>query len=162
MNEVKSGTPASVWRNPIHFAAFGFGSGAAPVAPGTFGTVMAVLLFLLLPAMNPWVYATFLLLSFVAGVWLCGTTARDIGVEDHGGIVWDEFVGYWITMFMAPAGWQWIVLGFGLFRLFDIVKPWPIRWLDRNVGGGLGVMIDDVLAGLMALLCLQLIARISL
>jgi phosphatidylglycerophosphatase A len=160
--ESRSATPASVWRNPVHFAAFGFGSGAAPVAPGTFGTAMAALLYVLLPAMSPWVYATFVLMSFVAGIWLCGTTARDIGVEDHGGIVWDEFVGYWITMFMAPAGWWWIVIGFLLFRLFDIVKPWPIRWLDRNVAGGFGVMIDDVLAGLMALLCLQLIARISI
>jgi len=160
--ESRSATPASVWRNPVHFAAFGFGSGAAPVAPGTFGTAMAALLYLLLPAMSPWVYATFVLMSFVAGIWLCGTTARDIGVEDHGGIVWDEFVGYWITMFMAPAGWWWIVIGFLLFRLFDIVKPWPIRWLDRNVAGGFGVMIDDVLAGLMALLCLQLIARVSI
>jgi len=160
--ESRSTTPASVWRNPVHFAAFGFGSGAAPVAPGTFGTAMAALLYVLLPAMSPWVYATFVLMSFVAGIWLCGTTARDIGVEDHGGIVWDEFVGYWITMFMAPAGWWWIVIGFLLFRLFDIVKPWPIRWLDRNVAGGFGVMIDDVLAGLMALLCLQLIARISI
>ncbi len=162
MIESRSATPASVWRNPVHFAAFGFGSGAAPVAPGTFGTAMAALLYVLLPAMSPWVYATFVLMSFVAGIWLCGTTARDIGVEDHGGIVWDEFVGYWITMFMAPAGWWWIVIGFLLFRLFDIVKPWPIRWLDRNVAGGFGVMIDDVLAGLMALLCLQLIARISI
>jgi len=162
MAESRSITPASVWRNPIHFAAFGFGSGAAPVAPGTFGTVMAVMLYLLLPAMDPWSYGAFIVVSFAAGVWLCGTTARDIGVEDHGGIVWDEFVGYWITMFMAPQGWVWIVVGFGLFRLFDIVKPWPIRWLDRNVSGGMGVMIDDVLAGLMALLCLQLIARISI
>lgn len=162
MIESRSATPASVWRNPVHFAAFGFGSGAAPVAPGTFGTAMAALLYVLLPAMSPWVYATFVLMSFVAGIWLCGTTARDIGVEDHGGIVWDEFVGYWITMFMAPAGWWWIVIGFLLFRLFDIVKPWPIRWLDRNVAGGFGVMVDDVLAGLMALLCLQLIARISI
>ena len=162
MIESRSTTPASVWRNPVHFAAFGFGSGAAPVAPGTFGTAMAALLYVLLPAMSPWVYVTFVLMSFVAGIWLCGTTARDIGVEDHGGIVWDEFVGYWITMFMAPAGWWWIVIGFLLFRLFDIVKPWPIRWLDRNVAGGFGVMIDDVLAGLMALLCLQLIARISI
>ena len=162
MIESRSATPASVWRNPVHFAAFGFGSGAAPVAPGTFGTATAALLYVFLPVMSPWVYATFVLMSFVAGIWLCGTTARDIGVEDHGGIVWDEFVGYWITMFMAPAGWWWIVIGFLLFRLFDIVKPWPIRWLDRNVAGGFGVMIDDVLAGLMALLCLQLIARISI
>jgi len=155
-------TPRSVWRNPIHFAAFGFGSGAAPVAPGTFGTAMAVVLYLLLPTMSAGIYIAFLLLSFAIGIWLCGTTARDIGVEDHGGIVWDEFVGYWITMLLAPPGWLWIVIGFVLFRLFDIVKPWPIRWLDRNVSGGLGVMIDDVLAGLMAFLCLQLFARISI
>ncbi len=162
MTKSASATPRSVWRNPVHFAAFGFGSGAAPVAPGTFGTLMAVALYLLLPAMSPLSYAAFVLASFVLGIWVCGRTARDIGVHDHGGIVWDEFTGYWLTMFMAPPGWTWIVLGFVLFRLFDIVKPWPIRWLDRNVDGGLGVMIDDVLAGLMALVCLQLLAAISM
>lgn len=151
-------TPASVWRNPIHFAAFGFGSGAVPVAPGTFGTLMAVPLYLLLPAMSWPVYLVFLLLTFAFGVWLCGKTVHDIGVHDHGGIVWDEFVGYWITMFLAPAGWLWIVVGFVLFRLFDILKPWPISWLDRHVEGGLGVMVDDVLAGVMACLCLQVAA----
>lgn len=149
-------TPQSVWRNPIHFAAFGFGSGTVPVAPGTFGTLMAVVLYLLLPTMSWSTYALFLLASFALGVWLCGRTAHDIGVHDHGGIVWDEFVGYWITMFLAPAGWLWIVVGFVLFRLFDIIKPWPISWLDRHVDGGLGVMIDDVLAGIMACVCLQL------
>ena len=149
-------TPASVWRNPVHFAAFGFGSGASPVAPGTFGTAMAVALYLLLPPMPWFAYLLFLLLGFVLGIWLCGRTATDIGVHDHGGIVWDEFVGYWITMFLAPAGWQYVVAGFVLFRLFDIVKPWPIRWLDRHVEGGLGIMIDDVLAGVMACACLQL------
>lgn len=151
-------TPRSVWRNPVHFAAFGFGSGAAPVAPGTFGTLMAVVLFVLLPPMSWVVYLAFLLLSFAIGVWLCHRTAHDIGVHDHGGIVWDEFVGYWITMFMAPAGWTWIIFGFVLFRFFDIIKPWPIRWLDKNVSGGFGVMIDDVLAGVMALICLQSVA----
>lgn len=149
-------TPKSVWRNPVHFAAFGFGSGAAPVAPGTFGTALAVLIYLILPSMTWPVYVLFLLLSFALGVWLCGKTARDIGVHDHGGIVWDEFVGYWITMFLAPTGWLWVLIGFVLFRIFDIVKPWPIRWLDKNVSGGFGVMIDDVLAGLMAFVCLQL------
>lgn len=149
-------TPKSVWRNPVHFAAFGFGSGAAPVAPGTFGTALAVVIYLLMPAMTWPIYGLFLTISFAIGVWLCGKTASDIGVHDHGGIVWDEFVGYWITMFLAPPGWLWILLGFVLFRVFDIVKPWPIRWLDKNVSGGFGVMIDDVLAGLMALVCLQL------
>lgn len=151
-------TPKSVWRNPVHFAAFGFGSGAVPVAPGTFGTALGVLIYMFLPAMTWPVYGLFLLLSFAVGVWLCGKTAKDIGVHDHGGIVWDEFVGYWITMFLAPPGWLWILIGFVLFRIFDIVKPWPIRWLDKNVSGGFGVMIDDVLAGLMALGCLQLAA----
>ena len=149
-------TPRSVWRNPIHFAAFGFGSGAAPVAPGTFGTLMAVVLYLLLPDMSWPLYLLYLLVTFALGVWLCGRTAREIGVHDHGGIVWDEFVGYWITMFLAPSGCVWIVVGFAFFRLFDIIKPWPISWLDRHVEGGLGVMVDDVLAGVMAFGCLQL------
>jgi len=151
-------TPASVWRNPVHLLAFGFGSGAAPVAPGTFGTLAAVGIYLLLPGMSVTVYCAFLLLTFLFGVWLCGKTAEDIGVHDHGGIVWDEFVGYWLTMLLAPPGWLWIVVGFVLFRLFDVLKPWPIGWLDKKVGGGFGIMIDDVLAGLMALVCLQLLA----
>ena len=153
-------TPRSVWRNPVHFAAFGFGSGAAPVAPGTFGTLMGVALYLLLPSMTWTLYLLFLLVATLVGIWLCDRTARDIGVHDHGGIVWDEFVGYWITMFMAPEGWPWIVAGFALFRLFDILKPWPISWLDRHVKGGFGVMVDDVLAGVMALICLQAAAYI--
>ncbi|OFE12677.1 phosphatidylglycerophosphatase [Pseudohongiella acticola] len=155
-------TPASVWRNPVHFLAFGLGSGAAPRAPGTFGTVAAVVIYLLLPPMGAGVYLLFLALSFVVGVWLCGRTAEDIGVHDHGGIVWDEFVGLWLTMFLAPPGWVWLALGFLLFRVFDVLKPWPIDWCDKYVEGGLGIMIDDVLAGLMALACLQLIAVLVL
>ncbi len=154
-------TPRSVWRNPVHFAAFGFGSGAAPVAPGTFGTLMGVALYLLLPALSWPLYLLFLLAATLVGIWLCERTTRDIGVHDHGGIVWDEFIGYWITMFVAPAGWWWIIVGFVLFRFFDIVKPWPIRWLDQHVKGGFGVMIDDVLAGVMALICLQAAAYIT-
>jgi phosphatidylglycerophosphatase A len=151
-------TPASVWRNPVHFLAFGLGSGAAPRAPGTAGTLAALLLYLVLPAMSPFVYAVFLLSGFLLGVWICGKTARDIGVHDHGGIVWDEFIGFWLTMFLAPPGLFWLLSGFVLFRVFDIVKPWPIRWFDRHVHGGFGIMIDDVLAGLMAWICLQLMA----
>lgn len=153
-------TPSSIWRNPVHFAAFGFGSGASPVAPGTFGTLMAVALYLLLPQMSPLIYALFLLFVFAIGVWICDKTSNDIGVHDHGGIVWDEFVGYWISLFLAPQGWQWLLLAFVLFRLFDIVKPWPIRWLDSNVSGGFGIMIDDVLAGLMAFAVIQVLVLI--
>lgn len=153
-------TPSSIWRNPVHFAAFGFGSGASPVAPGTFGTLMAVVLYVLLPQMPPLIYAVFLLFTFAIGVWICDKTSSDIGVHDHGGIVWDEFVGYWISLFLAPQGWQWLLLAFVLFRLFDIVKPWPIRWLDSNVSGGFGIMIDDVLAGLMAFAVIQVLVLI--
>lgn len=152
---MKNTTPASVWRNPVHFLAFGFGSGAAPKAPGTFGTLAAVPLYLLLEPLSATAYALMLLVTFVVGIYLCGKTSEDMGVHDHGGIVWDEFVGYWITMFMAPAGWLWIVAGFVLFRFFDIVKPWPIGWADKRVSGGLGIMLDDVLAGIMAWACLQ-------
>lgn len=148
-------TPASVWRNPIHFLAFGFGSGAVPKGPGTAGTLVAMVIYLLLPPLTPLIYGALIVVSFLLGLWICGQTARDIGVHDHGGIVWDEFVGYWITMFMAPSGWLWALIGFGLFRVLDIFKPWPIKWADRQVTGGMGIMLDDVLAGIMAALCIQ-------
>lgn len=151
-------SPAAIWRNPVHLLAFGFGSGLSPKAPGTAGTVVAMLIYLALPAMSPLLYALLILLSFVLGIWLCGKTATDLGVHDHGGIVWDEFVGYWITMFMAPSGLFWAVLGFVLFRILDIFKPWPIKWADKQLKGGLGIMLDDVLAGIMAALCIQAIA----
>ncbi|TXS96700.1 phosphatidylglycerophosphatase A [Parahaliea maris] len=141
--------------SPIHFLAFGLGSGLAPKAPGTFGTLAAVPLYLLAAQLPLPAYSVFVVLSFAIGVYLCDRTSRDLGVHDHPGIVWDEFVGYWITMWLAPAGWLWIVAGFVLFRLFDILKPWPIGWLDRRVHGGLGIMIDDVVAGVMAWGCLQ-------
>lgn len=143
--------PASIWRNPIHFLAFGLGSGAAPKAPGTFGTLAAIPIWYLF---NDWALIPYLLLmlvTFLLGCWLCGKTSEDLGVHDHGGIVWDEFVGLWITFIALPAGLEWVVFGFVMFRLFDIWKPWPIGWADRRVSGGLGIMLDDLLAGLMAL-----------
>ena len=105
-----------------------------------------------------WVYLTHAGILFALGVWLCHSTARDLGVEDHPGIVWDEIVGYLITMTAAPHGWRWILLGFVLFRLFDIWKPWPISWMDRNIKGGLGIMLDDLMAGVFACFFLHLIA----
>jgi phosphatidylglycerophosphatase A len=142
--------PASVWRNPIHFLAFGLGSGASPKAPGTAGTLAAVPLWYLLAQTPLAMYLLLVLLAFVIGIWLCGRTSRDLGVHDHGGIVWDEFVGYWITMIAVPVDWVWALAGFILFRLFDILKPWPIGPVDKRVHGGLGIMLDDVLAGVMA------------
>ena len=142
-------------RDPVHWLAFGFGSGLAPKAPGTAGTLAAIPLYLLLQPLPLLVYVAVLILAALAGIYFCGKTARDLGVHDHPGIVWDEFVGFWIAMIAAPASWGWLVCGFLLFRLFDIWKPWPIRWADRRVHGGLGIMLDDVLAGLFALLVMQ-------
>jgi phosphatidylglycerophosphatase A len=144
-------TPLSLLKNPVHGLAFGFGSGLSPKAPGTAGTLMAIPLYLLFADLPLVHYFILMLVTFVVGVYLCHKTAADLGVHDHGGIVWDEFVGYWITMIAAPPGWIWIVAGFVLFRIFDILKPWPISWLDKHVHGGFGIMIDDVLAGIMAL-----------
>lgn len=144
------------WNNHwVHFLAFGFGSGAAPKAPGTFGTLAAVPVFLLLAQLPLWAYLAVVVISFVVGVYLCSQTSKDMGVHDHGGIVWDEFVGYWITMIALPVSWPWVIAGFVLFRFFDIIKPWPIGWLDKRVHGGFGIMIDDVIAGLFALVILQ-------
>jgi phosphatidylglycerophosphatase A len=147
--------PASVWRNPVHFLAFGCGAGAMPVAPGTFGTLVAVPLYLLLEGLPLAYYLIVVAVMTAFGIWLCGRTAADIGVHDHGGIVWDEIVGYLLTMAAAPAGWMPIVLGFLLFRLFDIIKPWPIRLADKRVGGGFGIMLDDLLAAGYSWLMLQ-------
>ena len=148
-------TPANM-RNPVHFLAFGFGAGLSPKAPGTFGTLVAVPLWWLLASnTGTWGYLAVTLAVIAVGPYLCGRTSRDMGVHDHGGIVWDEFVGYWITMFMAPPGIGWLVVGFVLFRVFDIIKPWPIKWADEQVSGGLGIMLDDVIAGILACLCIQ-------
>ena len=147
----------SILRNPVHLLAFGLGSGLAPKAPGTFGTLAAVPLYLLLAQLPLPIYLLVLVLAFGLGIWLCDKTARDLGVHDHGGIVWDEFVGFWLTMVAAPAGWLWILLGFLLFRLFDILKPFPINWFDRHIKGGMGIMLDDALAGSFAWLVLQLL-----
>ena len=148
-------TPASVWRNPVHFLAFGLGSGAAPKAPGTVGTLAAVPLWFLFNDLSFLAYLSLILVTFLLGVWLCGKTSDDLGVHDHGGIVWDEFVGLWIALIALPQGWLWLLAGFLLFRLFDIWKPWPIGWVDQKVSGGFGIMLDDVLAGVMALAVIQ-------
>ncbi len=143
---------------PLHFLAFGFGAGCSPRAPGTMGTLVAVALYLPLSHLPLPLYAAVTLAVALAGIPICGWSARQLGVHDHPGIVWDEIAGYLLTMLGAPAGLGWVVAGFVLFRLFDILKPWPIRWLDRRVGGGLGIMLDDLAAGVAAAACLQLAA----
>jgi phosphatidylglycerophosphatase A len=144
-------------KQPIQFLALGFGSGLAPKAPGTFGTLAAVPLFLLLAQLSTQHYFIAVVLMSIAGVYICGKAADDVGVHDHPAIVWDEFVGYFITMFMIPISWQSVVVGFLLFRFFDIVKPWPISYIDTKVSGGTGIMLDDVIAGIFSLIIMQLI-----
>lgn len=148
--------PAKLLFNPAHCLSLGFGSGLSPKMPGTMGTVIAVGLYLLMPEMDWKIYLGFILVSLIAGIFLCDYTAKALNVHDHPGIVWDEIVGYFITMFMVPKTWLWLLLGFVLFRLFDIWKPWPISVADKRLKGGLGIMLDDVIAGLFALIIIQI------
>ncbi|MFT4729236.1 MAG: phosphatidylglycerophosphatase A [Granulosicoccus sp.] len=137
-----------------NFIALGGGLGLAPKAPGTFGTLLGIPLLFLMPN-NLVAYLVVLVLLFVLGVWCCDACAKNLGVHDHPGIVWDEVVGYLITMIAVPKTLVWVVVGFILFRFFDILKPWPISWIDKQVAGGMGIMLDDVLAAVFALIVIQ-------
>ena len=147
-------------KNPWNFLALGFGSGLAPVAPGTFGTLAAIPVYLLTALLPlPGYLLTVAAISLI-GITICGRAADNLGVHDHPAIVWDEIAGYLVTMVLAPAGWFWIMVGFVLFRIFDILKPWPIRVIDNRVSGGMGIMLDDIIAGVFACACLQLLAMV--
>ncbi|MCJ7556040.1 MAG: phosphatidylglycerophosphatase A, partial [Gammaproteobacteria bacterium] len=152
----------TIFSSPVHFLAFGFGSGLAPWAPGTAGTLVAVFLEWPLRSQGFEVRLLVAVLLFASGVWICGESSRRLGVHDHGGIVWDEIAGYFLTMLLAPSGWLWSALGFILFRLFDIFKPWPIRQIDHRLGGGLGIMVDDTVAGVFAGLILWGLVQLHL
>jgi len=148
------------WRQPHHWLAYGFGAGLSPRAPGTVGTALAIPLYLLLrPLPVSWYLATLAVLTLI-GIWACGKTAREMHAHDPSAIVWDEVVGFVLAMTAAPPGWLWLLGGFFLFRFFDILKPWPIRELDQRVRGGLGVMLDDLLAGAITWVLLQAAARL--
>lgn len=149
--------PDAVWTNPWYFFVFGFGIGIVPFAPGTFGTLLAIPLYLVLNKLPLWFYLTFVALFIAFGSYACEKISNTIGEQDHPGMCIDEFAGFFVTMIGAPSGWGWIVLGFLLFRLFDIWKPWPIRYLDEHVHGGFGMILDDVVAGIFAMLVLQFI-----
>lgn len=151
-------SPKEVFSHPVHFLAFGFGSGLAPKAPGTFGTLAAVPLYLMLAQLPLGSYVLMTLIVSLVGVWICDRSSKLLGVHDHGGIVWDEFAGLLVTLTALPIGWGWLVVGFVLFRFFDILKPWPIGWLDARVPGGAGIMVDDIVAGLYALVIIQILA----
>lgn len=137
--------------NPIHLLAVGLGSGLSPIIPGTMGSLMAIPIWFLFHQLSPIFYWIFIAVAFAFGCFLCQKTADDTETHDSGHIVWDEFVGMWITLFFIPQiTWQWIAIAFVAFRIFDMAKPWPIRWFDRQVSGGFGIMIDDVIAAIFS------------
>lgn len=154
--------PAHVLGDPICMLAFGFGSGLSPIAPGTAGTLAAVPLYWLTSSLSLPTYLVLTLVLLLAGIWICGRCEQILGVGDHSGIVWDEMVGFLIAMAGAPVSPLTLILGFILFRLFDVMKPWPIGILDRRIQGGLGIMLDDVLAGAYAWMALALLMDFGL
>lgn len=145
--------------NPVHLLALGFGSGLAKKAPGTWGSLLGLLLGLaLLPHFSTKLWLIFTALCFVLGCYLCQKTADDMGVHDHGAMVWDEFVGVWLILGWLPElNWQWAALTFVVFRFFDILKPFPIKYFDQKLENGFGIMIDDILAALYSIALLWLL-----
>lgn len=150
-------TPKQILTDPILFLAFGFGSGLAKQAPGTCGTLAAIPLYLLIAQTGNLSYSLITIAVTIVGIWICGLAADKLGEHDFGGIVWDEIAGYLITLWFIPFSLNNLVLGFILFRFFDILKPWPIKIADRRVKGGFGIMFDDVLAGIFANIVLRLL-----
>ena len=144
-----------VWKYPVHFVAYGFGSGLVPVASGTFGTLVGVALYWFMAPLAALPYAATTAGLWLAGVFICDVTARDLGSHDPGSIVWDEIVGYLVAMYLLPRHWGWMIAGFMLYRVFDIWKPFPVRTVERWPGGW-GIMADDVVAGLYTLALLHL------
>ena len=137
------------------FFAFGFGSGLSPLAPGTMGTLVAIPLAVGLKLLPPELFWPLLLALFLVGVQLCAVTSKRLGQHDPGGIVWDEMVAYWLAVAFVPLHWAWLTAAFVLFRVFDILKPWPIRKVEDRFGGGLGIMLDDVVAAVYAMVLMQ-------
>lgn len=150
-----------VVRNPVHWIPFGFGAGLLPVAPGTWGSLLAVLLFWLTPPQAVAVHAVLIATGFALGVWLCGQSARRLGVHDHPGIVFDEFVAMWATLVAVPRESAWMALALLIFRVMDIWKPWPIREADHRIAGGLGIMLDDALAAAFAAVIVSSLWKLS-
>ena len=161
MSDSSKISPGVVLRDPIHILAFGFGLGLSPVAPGTVGTLLGIAIawFTLDLGLN--VQIGIALALCVSGVWICDNSSRRIGQHDPGGIVWDEIAAMYVVLLFAPATITAWILAFVLFRVFDIVKPWPIRDLDHSIGGGLGIMLDDLVAALYAVILLALLMQLQ-
>ena len=148
-------------KNPVHFLALGFGSGLIPFMPGTFGSLAALPLLVACSQVSVISFIALTLIFSVVGIYLCGKTADDMQVHDHGSIVWDEVAGILLTFLWVPLSPVTVLLGFVLFRFFDILKPWPIKPIDKYLAGGLGIMLDDVVAGIMACASLHAILLLT-
>lgn len=144
-----------VFTDPRYLIGYGFGSGLLPWMPGTWGTLCAIPLYLLISYLPWWLYSLILIAFAIIAVWVSDVLSKEMGTHDDPGINIDEFIGYLVTMIAAPHSWLAVLLGFGYFRLFDILKPWPISWIDKNVGGGIGMLLDDVVAGIAAAILLR-------
>lgn len=159
LNKSAGSVPKHSLKNPVMFLAFGFGSGLLPKAPGTYGTLCAIPIFMFIGLLNPIAYVLIVSILALGGIWICDYAAKKLKVHDHPGIVWDEIVGFLITMVAGNLSIVSILTGFVLFRFFDIVKPWPIGKIDAQVKGGFGIMLDDIIAGFFAAFCLALLTR---
>lgn len=152
LTKVSAPTFSELWSHPVLMLGFGFGSGLLPKGPGTAGTLLGLLLFIPLLMWSEWLAWALLLLATIFGSAICGKSSEYLGVHDHGGIVWDEFVGIWLVLLLLPEqNILYWTLAFAAFRLFDIWKPWPILWVDHKVEGGFGIMLDDILAAIYAI-----------
>lgn len=151
----------ALWKYPIHFLAYGFGTGLIPFAPGTFGSLVGIALFWLMASLGAGTYAGIVVVLFIAGIFICGQTARDTVAVDPGFIVYDEIVGFLVAIYLMPREWRWIAAGFVVYRIFDIWKPFPIHAVEEKLELGTAIMADDVIAGIYTLLILQL-ARLIL
>lgn len=152
--------PAKVFQDPLYFLAFGFGSGAIPFAPGTWGTLFAIPFYVLLQPSNDYIYVALIIVFIILSSLICSKVSREIGIHDHPGMNIDEFVGFFVTMIHVPFRWYFVVLGFVLFRFFDIFKPLGIRYLDQHVHGGFGMILDDVIAGIYSAIILNLLVLV--
>ncbi len=153
--------PLRLLKHPLGWLASGFGSGYAPIAPGTVGSAVALIPWLWLRELPAWQYLAVVGAFFALSVWAAEWVIRSIQTDDPSVVVADEWVGQWVALFLAPVGGVWVLLGFVLFRVFDVWKPWPVRWADRELHGGFGAMFDDLLAGVYAFLALQALVLLN-
>ena len=158
MNNIEKPTMS----NPIHFFAFCGGIGLIGLAPGTAGTLFGILVWWLTRDAGFLIQSLMAIIFLTAGIWICGKCAKDLNVHDHPGIVWDEMATMFTILLFQPMSWQNWLLAFILFRCFDIFKPWPISYIDKNISGGLGIMLDDIVAGVATIICLSILGQISL